>query len=50
MLPNKNGPFSWNESIKPEVNSVENLKFDEKRSKELKNIGFGTVLLIIWMV
>ena len=44
MLSNKNGPFSWNESIKPEVNSVENLKFDEKRSKELRNIGFGTVL------
>ena len=44
ILSNKNGPFSWNESIKPEVNSVENLKFDEKRSKELRNIGFGTVL------
>ena len=44
ILSNKNGPFSWNESIKPEVNSVENIKFDEKRSKELRNIGFGAVL------
>ena len=35
ILSNKNGPFSWNESIKPEVNTIENLKFDEKRSKEL---------------
>jgi imidazolonepropionase-like amidohydrolase len=44
VLSYKNGPFSWNESIKPEVNSVENIKFDEKRSKELRNIGFGAVL------
>ena len=44
ILSNKNGPFSWNESIKPEVNSVENIKFDEKRSIELRNIGFGAVL------
>ncbi|MDG2341967.1 MAG: amidohydrolase family protein [Cytophagales bacterium] len=44
MLSNKNGPFSWNESIKPEINSVENLKFDEKRSKELRGLGFGAVL------
>ena len=44
MLSNKNGPFSWNESIKPEINGVENLKFDEKRSKELRGIGFGAVL------
>jgi imidazolonepropionase-like amidohydrolase len=44
MLSDKNGPFSWNESIKPEINSVENLKFDEKRSKELRGLGFGAVL------
>ena len=44
ILSNKNGPFSWNESIKPEVNSVENLKFDKKRSKELRDLGFGAVL------
>ena len=28
MLSEKNGPFGWNESIRPEYNSVENFKFD----------------------
>ena len=44
MLSNKNGPFSWNESIRPEYNSVENIKFDDNRSKTLRNQGFGSVV------
>jgi hypothetical protein len=37
MLSNKSGPFSWNESIRPEYNSVENIKIDEKLSAQLSN-------------
>ena len=44
MLSNKNGPFSWNESIRPEYNSVENIKFDDNKSKTLRNQGFGSVV------
>ncbi|MAS39533.1 MAG: amidohydrolase [Flammeovirgaceae bacterium] len=44
MLSNKNGPFSWNESIRPEYNSVENIKFDLKKSDQLRNEGFGAVV------
>jgi len=44
MLSNKNGPFSWNESIRPEYNSVENIKLDDNRSKTLRNQGFGSVV------
>ena len=44
MLSNKNGPFSWNESIRPEYNSVENIKLDDNMSKTLRNQGFGSVV------
>ena len=44
MISNKNGPFSWNESIRPEYNSVENIKLDEKRSKTMRKEGFGSVV------
>ena len=44
MLSKKNGPFAWNESIRPEYNSVENIKFDDKKSKVLRNQGFGSVV------
>ena len=44
MLSNKNGPFAWNESIRPEYNSVENIKIDEKKSKSLRKEGFGAVV------
>ena len=44
MLSNKNGPFSWNESIRPEYNSVENIKFDDNRSKTLRNKWLGSDL------
>ena len=44
MLSNKDGPFSWNESIRPEYNSVENIKFDQKKSNILRKEGFGSVV------
>ena len=44
MLSNKSGPFSWNESIRPEYNSVENIKIDEKLSAQLRKEGFGSVV------
>ena len=44
ILSNKDGPFSWNESIRPEYNSVENIKFDQKKSNILRKEGFGSVV------
>ena len=44
MLSNKSGPFAWNESIKPEYNSVDYLKIDNKKSNQLRNEGFGLVV------
>ena len=44
ILSNKDGPFSWNESIRPEYNSVENIKFDQKISNVLRKEGFGSVV------
>ena len=44
MLSNKDGAFSWNESIRPEYNSVENIKFDQKKSNDLRKEGFGSVV------
>lgn len=36
--------YYWNEHIKPEFNSFENLEYSTKEAKELRNQGFGTVL------
>ncbi len=44
MLSNKNGAFGWNESIHPEFNAVENIKFDKNKSSQLRAQGFGAVL------
>jgi len=40
----KKGAYSWNQAIKPEVNSIELFADDPKQAKEFRNIGFGTVL------
>ena len=44
MLSNKSGPFAWNESIRPEYNSVDYLKIDNKTSNQLRKEGFGLVV------
>ena len=40
----KTGPYGWNGAIKAEYNVVENVKVDEKKSKQLRDIGFGSVV------
>ena len=40
----KKGAYSWNQTIKPEVNGIEAFKDNEKLAKEFRDIGFGTVL------
>jgi imidazolonepropionase-like amidohydrolase len=40
----KTGAFGWNEAIHPEINAVENFTNDEKSAKELRALGFTTVL------
>ena len=41
MLSNKSGPFAWNESIRPEYNSVNYIKIDNKTSNKLRSEGLG---------
>ncbi|MES2627641.1 MAG: amidohydrolase family protein [Bacteroidota bacterium] len=40
----KDGPYNWNQSIKPEVNAVELFKANDKAAGDLRKIGFGAVL------
>ena len=40
----KKGPFSWNEALRPEYNSVNDFNVDELTAKVLIDQGFGTVL------
>ena len=44
MLSKKQGAYHWNEAIHPEIDAVNYFSPDEKSAKELRNIGFGTVL------
>jgi len=43
----KNGPYSWNEAIRPEVAAKESFTVDEKQGEALKKLGFGTVQSIV---
>lgn len=40
---NRDG-YYWNDHIKPEYNAFENLNYDEKTAKNLREAGFGTIL------
>lgn len=40
----KRGPFSWNESVKPETDAATLFEPDTKKAKELREMGFTTVL------
>ncbi len=40
----KKGVSNWNESVHPEANSIDVFKNEPVSAKELRNIGFGTVL------
>ncbi len=35
--------YYWNESIKPEINGIENFKYDATKAEELLKLGFGVV-------
>ena len=39
----RNG-FYWNDHIKSDYNAKDNISYDEKTAKELRDIGFGTVI------
>ena len=36
--------FYWNESIKPEINAADLVKYEKKEAEKLRSMGFGTVL------
>ncbi|MFN8428625.1 MAG: amidohydrolase family protein [Spirosomataceae bacterium] len=40
----KEGAFSWNQALKPEVNASDIFKVDDKVASELRKIGFGAVV------
>ncbi|HUH34127.1 MAG TPA: amidohydrolase family protein, partial [Daejeonella sp.] len=43
----KNGAYSWNEAIRPEMSAKTIFATDVKKAEELKKAGFGTVQSII---
>jgi len=44
MLSNKEGAYSWNETLKPEQDATAIFKVDTKAAEAFRNLGFGTVL------
>ena len=44
MLSNTKGAFGWNQAIKPEVDISTLFAVNETKAKELRGLGFGTVL------
>ncbi len=44
MLSNTKGAYGWNQAIKPEVDISGLFAVNETRAKELRGLGFGTVL------
>jgi imidazolonepropionase-like amidohydrolase len=41
---NKKGVYHWNQAVKPEINASESFKTNAEKAKELRNLGFGTVV------
>ena len=44
MLSNKKGAYHWNEALRSETRSDELFKVDDKKAKDWREVGFGTVL------
>ena len=44
MLSNTKGAFGWNQALKSEFSMGKNFTVNDSKAKELRNIGFGTVL------
>ncbi len=42
---NRAGAFGWNEALKPEVNASEKFSSSTDQAAELRNCGFGTVMM-----
>ncbi|SVE40238.1 uncharacterized protein METZ01_LOCUS493092, partial [marine metagenome] len=40
----KEGAFHWNQAIHPEIIAADNFQNDNKKAKDFRSIGFGTVL------
>jgi imidazolonepropionase-like amidohydrolase len=40
----KDGPFGWNQALKPEVRGIEKFSASEDAAAALRKLGFGTVL------
>ncbi|MGB0839654.1 MAG: amidohydrolase, partial [Chitinophagales bacterium] len=43
-LSNKEGAYGWNQAIKPEFTAADHFTIDEKTAKDLRSLGFGSVL------
>lgn len=41
---NTKGAFSWNQALKSELNAFDNFQLNDTKAKELRSIGFGTVV------
>jgi imidazolonepropionase-like amidohydrolase len=44
QISGKKGAYAWNEALKPEFQSFENFRTDDKSAAEYRKIGFGAVL------
>ncbi len=44
MVSNTKGAYSWNQSLKPETDASRQFYTDEGKAKDMRSIGFGTVL------
>lgn len=47
LVSTKNGPYNWNEAIRPETRAIDGFISDEKKAEQLKKIGFGAVQTIV---
>lgn len=46
MLSNTKGAYGWNQAMRSEINAFSIFNVNESKAKELRGIGFGTVLSI----
>jgi imidazolonepropionase-like amidohydrolase len=45
FISNTKGAYGWNQAIHPEMDAVKYFNADDKKAEELRNIGFGAVLV-----
>jgi hypothetical protein len=44
FISNKKGAYSWNEAMRAELNAADYFTYDEKKSKQYLEAGFGATL------